>query len=124
MAQITELRAVPPPVVYGFLRLRGRAGGRRASALAGVVQDYCDRHELELGTVVTENDSADHDAFAGLVDELKRVRAYGVVVPSDSHLGGSSIARARRDLIACARLRLIVVRGAARTPSRPAGGSS
>lgn len=124
MAEVTELRAVPPPVVYGFLRLCGRVGGRRASALAGVVQDYCDRHELELGTVVTETESAECDAFAGLVDELTRVRAYGVVVPSDSHLGGSSIARARRDLIARARLRLIVVRAAARTPSHLPGGSS
>ena len=124
MAEVTELRAVPPPVVYGFLRLCGRVGGRRATALTGAVQDYCDRHELELGTVVTETESAERDAFAGLVDELTRVRAYGVVVPSDSHLGDSSIARARRDLIARARLRLIVIRGVARTPSHPQGGPS
>jgi hypothetical protein len=113
MAKVTELLAVPRPVVFGFLRTHGH--GARTAALTTVVSEYCKRHELALHDVVIESPQ-EGDAFMELLLSVSRADAYGVVVPSRSHLGIASVAATRRDAIARARLRLIMVRLPTSTP--------
>jgi hypothetical protein len=107
MAKVTELLAVPRPVVFGFLRTHGH--GARTAALTAVVSEYCERHELALHGVVTESPQ-EGDAFTELLLSISRADAYGVVVPSRSHLGVASVAATRRDAMSRARLRLIIIR--------------
>ena len=114
MTQVTELLPVPRPVVFGLLRtLRYRA---RVVALTAMVRDYCERHELALHAVVTESPQGD-DGFTDLLASMSSADAYGVIVPSPSHLGVASVAALRKDAIARARLQLIVIRVSAGIPN-------
>ncbi len=111
MAEVTELLAVPHPVVVGFLRRGARGGDRRASALSAVLSSFCERHEYALDGVVTESPLAP-DEFDRLLAAIRASGSpvYGLVVPSAAHLGAAPVARARSTQIADARLRLLVVR--------------
>jgi hypothetical protein len=111
MAQVTELLAVPRPVVIGFLRRTARGGVRRATALNGVLSSFCERHELVLDDVVTETPQAP-DEFDRLLAAISAGDdpVYGLVVPTAAHLGAAPVARRRSSQIASAQLRLLVVR--------------
>ncbi|WP_329144843.1 hypothetical protein OIU91_09825 [Streptomyces sp. NBC_01456] len=120
MEPLTEHRPVNGPVVYGFLRLAKNSAARQ-TALVGVLAEYCRSHELVLGAVFIERGSttcAHSAAFTGLLDVLDMPDVYGVVLPSDSHLGPKSIAAERRRHITGSGGRLMLVRGS-KTTRRP-----
>lgn len=112
MAEVTEQRPVAPPVVIGFLRPPGNTA--RGAALTAAMREYCTRHELVLTEVVTEQPHRVDEAFATALDSMVRTRAYGLLVPSRSHLGVADLAGARAERIARAGLHLIVIRAARR----------
>ncbi|MHA7956337.1 hypothetical protein ACX9I7_01075 [Streptomyces sp. L500] len=110
MEPLTEHRHVRGPVVYGFLRLVNVPPARGA-ALEQSLVEYCRRHELTLSGLFTERvHEVDSAAFNGLMGALGLPGAYGVVLPSASHLGPRSIATARGKRIAAAGARLLMVR--------------
>lgn len=79
------------------------------TALAG----YCQEHELTLGAVFTEygdGQMAMPTAFAGLLDVLKLRGVYGVVIPSNSHLGRGTVALHRHRHIYDSGVRLLIMR--------------
>ncbi|GAA1910780.1 hypothetical protein [Streptantibioticus ferralitis] len=117
MEPLTEHRPVNGPAVYGFLRL-ARAPATRQEALAASLAEYCRQHELLLSGVFTER-STDvvSAAFTGLLDVLSLPDAYGVVLPSASHLGPKAIAADREKRIEAAGARLLLIRDSRRPRS-------
>ncbi|MFI0982490.1 hypothetical protein ACH4SP_36475 [Streptomyces sp. NPDC021093] len=117
MEPLTEHRPVNGPVVYGYLRL-DRASDGRQQALSTALAQYCLRHELQLSGVFI--DRADRTgraaAFTGLLDVLALPDSYGVVIPAPSHLGPRAVAAAHRKRIEKTGSRLLLVRGAHRSP--------
>ncbi|MFF0409677.1 hypothetical protein ACFYUY_04485 [Kitasatospora sp. NPDC004745] len=107
--ELTEQRAVPPPIVVGLLRLPSGTPNRYV-ALAAVLADFCARRELNLTRVITEGD----------LDEITgRPGLYGIVLPSMAHLGAVEGRSARRQQLAEAGLQLLVVRGPHARPMAP-----
>jgi hypothetical protein len=126
---LTEQHDVDGPIVYGYLRLH-RSTPERQAALMVTLAQYCDQHELQLCGTFTDRGArlADDRAFAGLLDVLLLSGAYGVVLPTATHLGGKQVAAMRRKQVAALGARLLFVRGAVRTTpfpaDRPGHGSS
>ncbi|MEV4474687.1 hypothetical protein [Nonomuraea sp. NPDC049504] len=116
MWTLTEQHDVDGPIVYGYLRLH-RSTPERLAALMVTLSQYCDQHELQLCGVFTDRGarSVDSPAFAGLLDVLLLSGAYGVVLPTATHLGGKQIAGRRRQQVAATGARLLLVR-----PAQPA----
>ena len=110
MEPITEQREVPGPVVYGYLRIPAPSPGRRA-ALTRALSGYCDQHELVLAGVFTDSsdDKAWTPGFTGLIDAIVTGGSYGVVVPSQAHLGARWVAEKRSAAIAGTGRRLMVM---------------
>lgn len=110
MEPITERRAVPGPVVYGYLRLAAPSPARRA-ALTMALGGYCDRHELMLAGVFTDsgNGKARTPGFTGLIDAILASGSYGVVVPSLAHLGAGQLGAQRVAAITGTGRRLMLV---------------
>ncbi|MFD4377501.1 hypothetical protein [Streptomyces sp. NPDC058486] len=116
MEPLTEHRGVGSPVVYGFLRL-GRVSPACQIALHDALVEYCRRHEPALhGVFVERAGGVDRlAAFTGLLDVLELRGAYGVVLPSPSHLGPKATAASRQERITASGARLLLVRDAAYT---------
>ncbi|MEO3976876.1 hypothetical protein [Streptomyces sp. CAU 1734] len=97
MGSLTELRPVPLPTVYGFLRGTLCDSPARHAALRKALSVYCQDRELALTDVFTD-DSGDAAgaAFTTLLDALSDSGGYGVVLPSPAHLGPAHQADARR----------------------------
>ncbi|WP_198351532.1 hypothetical protein [Streptomyces typhae] len=115
MQPITECREVNGPYVHGFLR-RTTIGGARNTALAVALAEFCRQHELSLCGLFTERETpgeAHSRAFAGLLDVLALPDAYGVVLPSLSHLGPGHLAAGRERQIQALSSRLLVIRSVA-----------
>ena len=113
MEPITERRAVPGPVVYGYLRLDAPSPARRA-ALTMALRGYCDRHELMLAGVFTDSSSGQAwtPGFTGLIDAILASGSYGVVVPSVAHLGAGQLGAHRVAAITGTGRRLMPVHNA------------
>lgn len=116
MVTLTERRPVPGPDVYGFLRLTRATRGRRHILSAGL-DEYCRAHELTMAALFVEQAASDFysPAFVGLLDTLAFPEAYGVVIPSLSHLGPSRTAARRARIIRGLGARLLPVRFPAST---------
>lgn len=115
---LTEQRDCAAPVVYGFLRVDGQRGPGWRRALLGVLQTYCQGHELALALTFTEYGPAcdlRSTAFVGLLDTLVLPTTYGVVVPSRRHLGCDQMRTRRQQLITRTGVRLMVVRASVAT---------
>jgi len=113
MEPVTELRPVAGPVVYGYLRLPARSGARRA-ALTSALAAYCDRHELLLGGVFTDDATVSavmSPAFAGLLGAALTEGCYGIVAPSPAHLGSGFTGRARARRLTGTGRRIMLIRG-------------
>lgn len=115
---LTEQRRVAQPVVYGFLR-QPVNGLARAAVLRDALAEYCERHELSLNDLFTEDTSAGTAAFTALLDVLAASGGYGVVVPSLEHLGPSKQAVARAGEIRRAGAVVIALRDRAHPSSPP-----
>ena len=111
LADITEHRPCPYPLVYGYLRVA--RGGSRRKVLTSALRDYCVRHELHFGGMFADDvPSTEPDlvGFGGLLDVLAMPSVYGVVMPTGSHLGRGLIAAGRRDQIVRTGARLLLLR--------------
>jgi hypothetical protein len=110
MEPITERRAVPGPVVYGYLRLATLSLARRA-ALTTALDSYCDRHELMLAGVFTDSGTGTTwtPGFTGLIHAVLASGNYGVVVPSLAHLGAGQAGAQRAAAITGTGRRLMLV---------------
>jgi hypothetical protein len=103
---------VQGPTVVGYLRA-ATAGAPRRAALSRVLSDYCNRHELTLGTVLIEAEGRPGNgdpAFRAIVSSLASAGVYGVVMPSMVHLGPKPIAGLRRQLLTASGVRLLLAR--------------
>lgn len=94
MERITEHHPVSGPVVYGYLRLTP-SQIRRRWPLSQMLELYCQQHELVLGGVFTDHASTTlmAPAFAGLIGVLALPGAYGVLLPTRTHLGSRALPR-------------------------------
>lgn len=111
LSDITERRPCAYPVVYGYLRLTSKNTARRG-ALGAAIATYCHDHELSLGGVFTDYSRADLPAigFTGLLDVLGLIATYGVVTPTESHLGRGADATNRKRQVARSGARLLILR--------------
>jgi hypothetical protein len=108
--QITELRPVPEPVVFGYLRL-GRSAPAREAALRDALTGYCERHELDLLRVFADHGGSDSaSTFTRLIDAVASTSGYAVVVPTRLHLGRNSLAVTRHTAITQVKARLLIIR--------------
>ncbi|MCE7006588.1 recombinase family protein [Kibdelosporangium philippinense] len=84
-----EPSALPPRVVYGYVRVI-RGDTDRAAALKADLMAFCRTYGYMLGTVFTDwgvdDTTLARPGFASLVDVCKLVGSHGVVVPARSHL--------------------------------------
>lgn len=112
MQPLTENRATPGPVVFGFLRVTAAAASRRR-ALSDALAYFCTDHEVTLGGIFTERidrAASPSAAFTGLLDALSLTGVYGVVLPTHGHLGPAALAARRRQQLQQAGARLMVAR--------------
>jgi hypothetical protein len=112
ISDITEQRPCGYPVVYGYLRLASRSAARR-KALVSAFICYCWEHELSVGGLFTDYVSPTEPVaigFTGLLDVLSLAGSYGVVVPTETHLGRGDVAANRKQHIARTGSRLLVMR--------------
>lgn len=118
MEPVTEQRPVPGPVVYGYLRMPAPNQTRRA-ALSMALRGYCERHELTLAGVYTDNsgDATWAPGFSSLLDAISATGGYGVLIPSATHLGTGQLAARRCAAITQAGRRLILIRGVLAGPA-------
>ncbi|MFJ7274205.1 hypothetical protein [Kitasatospora sp. NPDC098663] len=105
---LTEQLPVPPPVVVGLLRAAVAAALSRQLALTGVLDDFCERRELHLAEVITD-DGSEPDTLLARIEEKPAL--YAVVLPTIAHLGGQPDADRRRRYLEDAGIRLLVARG-------------
>ncbi|MGA5819474.1 ATP-binding protein [Kitasatospora sp. NPDC094028] len=105
---LTEQLPVPQPVVVGLLCKAVAAGLPRRHALAGVLNDFCERREFSLAEVIAD-DGAKPDVL--LIRIKERADLYAVVLPTIAHLGSRADADRRLRYLADAGIRLLVVRG-------------
>lgn len=110
---LTEDRAAPGPVVFGFLRVTAAAAASRRRALSDALAYFCTNHEVTLGGIFTErvdSTASPSAAFTGLLDALSLAGVYGVVLPAHGHLGPAVLAAHRRQQLQQAGARLMVAR--------------
>ncbi|MFD5433852.1 hypothetical protein ACFWJ4_17075 [Kitasatospora sp. NPDC127067] len=104
---LTEQLSVPPPVVIGLLRTAVAVGLPRRRALTGVLDAFCERQELHLVGVITD-EGVEPDALIAGIEEQRDV--YAVVLPTIAHLGDQAAANRRRKHLEDVGIRLLVTR--------------
>jgi hypothetical protein len=112
MSELTDQQSDDCLVVYGYLRLASRSAARR-KALVSALVCYCREHELVLGGLFTDYVAPTDEVaigFVGLLDVLSLAESYGVVVPTETHLGRGDVAADRKQQIARTGSRLLVMR--------------
>lgn len=91
-----------PALVFGYLRLQPADTSEIADRLKAELHEYAKRHALALVEIYIDHypsvnqQGLETAAFCALMDALRRVTSYGVVIPSPEHLSESRQDREQR----------------------------